>query len=84
MAKNMARIEDGLVINIEWCSDKQAQTERLISLADRPVAIGDAYADGVFSRDGEPVLTYAERLEAEVAEYDAVLTEIETALGVNV
>ena len=48
------------------------------------MGIGDSYQNGVFSRDGEPVLTYAERLEAEVAEYDAALTDIANALGVNV
>jgi hypothetical protein len=35
-----------------------------IALNGRPVAIGDAYADGVFLRSGEPVLTSAERIAA--------------------
>ena len=44
-----------------------------IPVGDRPVAIGDAYSDGVFRRDGEPVLTDAERiaaLEARIAELE--------------
>ena len=35
-----------------------------VALNDRPVAIGDSYLDGVFTRNGEPVLTSAERISA--------------------
>ena len=45
-----------------------------IALNDRPVAIGDTLVNGVFLRNGEPVLTDAERiaqLEARVAELEA-------------
>jgi len=45
-----------------------------VALGDRPVAIGDAYADGAFTRDGAPVLTPEERiaeLEAQIAELKA-------------
>lgn len=35
-----------------------------VALGDRPVAIGDAYADGAFTRGGEPVLTDAEKIAA--------------------
>lgn len=41
-----------------------------VALEGRPVAIGDAYVDGAFTRNGEQVLTDAERvasLEAELA-----------------
>lgn len=41
-----------------------------VALNERPVAIGDVYTDGVFLRNGEPVLTDAERiaqLEAELS-----------------
>ena len=41
-----------------------------VALEGRPIAIGDAYVDGTFTRNGEPVLTDAERvaaLEAELA-----------------
>ena len=82
---NYAMIENGLVTNLIWLHPgNAADFPNAVPLGDRPVGIGDSYQNGVFSRDGEPVLTYAERLEAEVAEYDAALTEIETALGVNV
>jgi hypothetical protein len=82
---NYALIADGLVVNIISLNPANAaEFPASVPLGDRPVGIGDTYQNGVFSRDGEPVLTYAERLEAEVAEYDAALTEIANALGVNV
>ena len=80
MAKNMARIENGLVVNIEWCSNKQAQTEALIDLEDRPVAIGDTYDGSDFYRDGEKVLTPLEQAQAEIEDMKTALNE----LGVNV
>lgn len=76
MAKNMARIEDGLVVNIEWCSDKQAQTETLINLADRPVAIGDTYDGADFYRDGVKVLTPLEEAQATIADMEQALNEL--------
>ena len=79
MAKNMARIENGLVVNIEWCSNKQAQTEALIDLEDRPVAIGDTYDGSDFYRDGEKVLTPLEQAQAEIEDMKTALNE----LGVN-
>lgn len=45
-----------------------------IELFDRPVLIGDSLINGVFLRNGEPVLTDAERiaqLQARVAELEA-------------
>lgn len=45
-----------------------------VALFDRPVAIGDTFADSVFLRNGEPVLTDVERiaaLEARIAELEA-------------
>jgi hypothetical protein len=78
MAKNMARIENGVVINIEWFSDNQEQTESLIDLADRPAGIGDSYIDGKFYRNGVEILTPIE-------EYQKLLQNAEIAYekGVN-
>ena len=76
MAKNMARIENGLVVNIEWCSDKQAQTETLINLADRPVAIGDTYDGSDFYRDREKVLTTLEQAQTEIEDMKTALNEL--------
>lgn len=83
MAKSMARIENGAVTNMLWCPDTEPETETLINLADRPVAIGDTYSGGKFYRDGEEILTPLEEALKENAEYEAALSEIETALGVN-
>ena len=73
---NYALIENGVVINLIWLYEGNAhEFPNAVALNGRPVAIGDAYADGVFSRDGEPVLTYAERLAAEVAAIEEALNE---------
>lgn len=82
MAKNMAKVEDGVVTNILWCSVTEPQTDTLLDLEDRPVGIGDTYTDGKFYRDGVEVLTPLEDARKQLAEYEAALTEIETALGV--
>lgn len=75
MAKNMAKIENGAVVNILWCSDKEPEIDTLVAPGDRPVGIGDAYSDGKFYRDGGEILTPLaatrkenERLTAENAE----------------
>ena len=82
MAKNMAQIAGGVVVNVLWCSDRTEQTEALIDTADRPVGIGDTYTDGKFYRDGVEILTPLEEALKKNAEYETALTEIEEALGV--
>jgi len=47
-----------------------------IELFDRPVLIGDSLINGVFMRDGVPVLTDAERIAA----LEARITELEAQL----
>lgn len=83
MAKSMALIENGAVTNFLWCSDTEPETETLINPADRPVGIGDTYSGGKFYRDGEEILTPLEEALKKNAEYEAALSEIESALGVN-
>lgn len=83
MAKSMTRIENGLVTNVLWCSDSEPETDILINPADRPVAIGDTYSNGKFYRDGVEILTPLEEALKKNAEYEAALSEIETALGVT-
>lgn len=73
MAKNMARIADGIVTNIEWCSDREAETDELINMGDKPVAIGDTYKDGEFYRDGEEVLSPLEEAQAKIDDMQAAL-----------
>lgn len=58
---NYAIIENGTVINVIVGPLPSGMDG--IALGDRPVAIGDNYADGVFTRSGETVLTDSERLE---------------------
>ena len=82
MAKSMARIENGAVINLIWCSDSELETESLIDPDDRPVGIGDTYSGGKFYRDGEEVLTPLEEALKKNAEYEAALSEIEEVLGI--
>ena len=83
MAKTMARIESGVVVNMLWCSDRELQTETLIEISDRPVGIGDTYDGSNFYRDGVEILKPLEEAQKQIAEYEAALSEIETALGVT-
>lgn len=83
MAKSMALIENGTVTNMLWYSDSQPETDTIINPADRPVGIGDTYSNGKFYRDGVEILTPLEEALKTNAEYEAALSEIETALGVN-
>ena len=83
MAKSMALIENGTVVNMLWCSDSKPETDTIITPADRPVGIGDTYSNGKFYRDGVEILTPLEEALKKNTEYESALTEIETALGVN-
>ena len=47
-----------------------------VAVFDRPVAIGDSYANGVFLRNGAPVLTDAERIAALEAEVQALQEQL--------
>jgi hypothetical protein len=69
---DFAIIEDGTVTNVIVGPLPNGMDG--IPLNGRPVAIGDAYADGAFTRGGEPVLTDAEKiiiLNTRVAELEA-------------
>ena len=69
--------------NMLWCSDSEPETDILINPADRPVGIGDTYSNGKFYRGGVEILTPLEEALKKNAEYEAALSEIEVALGVN-
>lgn len=55
--------ENGTVSNTIWlCSANRSDFPNAICVADRPVAIGDMYADGIFTHEGEVLLTYPEQI----------------------
>lgn len=78
---NYALIEDGVVANIIWLYPAtEGDFPNAVRCADIPVAIGDTYADGVFYRDGERVLSAAEVASAEADDMRSALE----LLGVKV
>lgn len=76
MAKSMALIENGTIINMLWCSDTEPETETLTNPADRPVGIGDTYSGGKFYRDGVEILTPLEEALKENAEYKNLIASL--------
>ena len=70
MAKNMARLEDGVVVNLEWCSDSEPETAELREYEGYAIRIGDSWEDGKWMRDGAAVLTEAQ-IAAQVAAEEA-------------
>ena len=80
---NYALIENGIVTNIIWLyPGNVSDFPNAVPLGEVPAGIGDTYADGVFYRDGEKVLSAVEQAQKTIAEYETALSEIETALGV--
>lgn len=73
MAKNMARLVDGVVVNLEWCSDGEPETAELREYDGYAIRIGDNWEDGKWIRDGAAVLTEAE-IAAQVAAEEAART----------
>ena len=62
---NYAMIENGIVTNVIWlCASNAMDFPNAVCVGDRLVAAGDAYANGVFTRDGAIVPTEAERVAA--------------------
>ena len=79
MAKNMARIENGIVVNVEWCSDDVPDTDELVSFRDILVEAGDSFKDGSFYRDGKKLMSPTEEalLEAEDMREALAILEVE-------
>lgn len=72
-----ALISNGIVVNVIWLNDKNAgDFPSAVKLGDRPVTMGDTYADGKFYRDGEEVLTPLEAAQAEIEQYKAALQKL--------
>lgn len=83
MAKTMAVVDGNTVTNIIWCDAMQPETDVWKDPMDRPISIGDTYSDGKWYRGGVEILTPLEEALKKNAEYEAALSEIESALGVN-
>ena len=78
MAKNMARLEDGVVVNLEWCSDSEPETAELREYEGYAIRIGDSWENGKWMRDGAAVLTEAQ-IAAQVAEERAAAAAAQEA-----
>lgn len=70
--------ENGVVSNTIWlCSANRSDFPNAVCVANRPVAIGDVYTGGAFTRAGEVVLTYPEQialLNERILELEALLS----------
>lgn len=67
-----------VVTNTIVLNDRNAgDFPKAVKLGDRPVAIGDSYADGKFYRNGAEVLTLAEENAALMAALETLGVETE-------
>ena len=77
---NYALIENGIVTNIIWLYETNAdEFPNAVKLGERQVEIGDTYEDGKFFREGTEVLT-AEEAAVQAA---ALYAEALETLGVE-
>lgn len=61
LPRTFALVEDGVVVNIIYMFAKNlTDFPNAVLASDYPVDIGDEYSDGVFKRDGTPLLSYLE------------------------
>lgn len=81
MAKNMARIENGIVINIEWRSNKEPETENLKSYDGYSIHIGDTYSNCKFYHDGKEVLNDLELAYQKIGALSAKNAELTSAIA---
>ena len=80
MEKSMARIQNGVVVNIEWVSDNTVETNDLKNIYDLHVQIGDSYSNSRFYRNGDRILSFRERVSNMLTSYDTALIEIEAVI----
>lgn len=85
VAKTMAVIDGGIVVNMIWCSDYTPETDIRKDPEDRPVGIGDTYADGRWYRDGVEILTQLEQAQKELADLQSQIDDLDASYreGVN-
>lgn len=82
MAKTMAVLTDGTVINVVWCADSEPETDTMKNPGERAVGIGDTYTDGKWYRDGAEILTPLEQALAEAAALREQLADMTEALTI--
>ena len=71
---NYAVVEEGLVSNVIWLNDSNAdEFPNAVPLGDVPAGIGDTYAGAHFYRDGERVRTLLEQAQAQAQDMRAAL-----------
>lgn len=78
MGKSMARIQNGVVTNIEWVSDDTVESDTLKEMYGLHIRIGDTYSKCRFYRDSNRILSFREQVHNMVTDYDTALTEIES------
>ncbi|NLO84111.1 MAG: hypothetical protein GX096_01575 [Clostridiales bacterium] len=73
-----ALIENEMVSNLIWLYEGNADDfPSAVPIGERSVMIGDHYADGVFTRDGEALLTPLEEAEHTICALDEMVVELE-------
>ena len=71
---NYAVVEEGLVSNVIWLNDSNAdEFPTAVPLGDGPAGIGDTYDGAHFYRDGERVRTLLEQAQAQAQDMRAAL-----------
>ena len=74
MWMNYAVVEEGLVSNVIWLNDSNAdEFPNAVPLGDVPAGIGDTYDGAHFYRDGERVRTLLEQAQAQAQDMRAAL-----------
>lgn len=76
MAKTMARIKDGVVVNLEWVNDFTSASDTLKDVYDIQIRIGDTYVDGKFYHDDVEIVTYRDKIRNILTYYDMTLSNI--------
>lgn len=75
---NYAIVENSMVTNIIWLNASNAnEFAGAVALGDVPAAIGDGYVDGVFTRDGQKVLSPLQAANVTIAKLDSYVLELE-------
>ena len=72
----MARIQNGVVVNLEFFDSYARETDTLRNVYDLMIEIGDTYADGKFFRNGVEMISHRESIYKMLRDYDSALTNI--------